>query len=140
MATRKASVFSEYGKITYDMILLEHIQNLGKQILKLPHETMLPDSNIPTGVKYEDIIKSYADGVEHLESMLAPYATETYREAVAGLERSEETLELFTYAKKKYSALMRLCDEKGFLLSKIAVKTPIEDGDDEVQTVELASQ
>jgi len=128
---------SEYGKLDYSFLVLDYTQALGKQLLKLPHEIVEKDVNTPLGCTYADIIQSYCDGVRHLEGLLCPYLTKEYLDEITALgeektkgREHEFRFRDFQYNQKKFAALMRLCDAKGFLLGKVAGKTPLEGEED----------
>lgn len=113
----------EFAKINFDFLLMTHIQDINKQLSKLPHESVLPNYSEPVGTTYIDIITSYCNMVEHLEALLKPYHDDIYR----GIE-FDDKIELNT-AKNKFGRLMELCDRKGFLFVKIRTKVSGEDSE-----------
>ena len=113
----------EFGKINFDFLLMTHIQNINQQLAKLPHELVMPDLSRPVGTTYKDILLSYYNMVEHLEALLKPYHDEDYKK----LSFSDNID--FPTAKKKFGSLMELCDRKGFLFTKMKVKTSGEADD-----------
>lgn len=103
----------EFGKIDFDFLLMTHIENINKQLAKLPHESIMANYNEPVGTTYNDIIQSYTNMVNHLEQLLKPYWDEQYN-----VEEAKD----FSTSKIKFGALMQLCDRKGFLFTKIRTK------------------
>lgn len=110
----------DYGKVNFDFVLMTHIQDIGKQLQKLPHESILPNQSEPVGTTYDDIIKSYCHMVDHLESLLESYYDEAYSKG--------EICKTFQQAKDKFGKLMCLCSRKNFLFTRIRVKASGEDG------------
>jgi len=125
---------SEYGKLDYNLLVLDYAQAIGKQLLHLPREVVNAALNENSGCTHADIIQSYCEAVEHFEGLLSPYHTREYNEEIDALntEAQAEDSECteFDYSKEKFAALMRLCDQKGFLLGKVAGKTQLGDDDD----------
>ena len=60
------------SRIAYHIMLTRHFDALFFQLMKLPHE--LPDAQTSTfvGTKYEDIEKSYLNGVMHIYEEFRP--------------------------------------------------------------------
>jgi len=110
----------DYGKVNFDFVLMTHIQDINKQLSKLPHESVIPNMNEPVGTTHNDIITSYCDMVEHLEALLKPYHDDKYKAVALTGER-------FAKAKAMFGNLMELCERKNFLFTKIRVKVSGED-------------
>jgi hypothetical protein len=103
----------DYGKINFDFVLMTHIQDINKQLSKLPHESILPNQNEPVGTTYEDIIKSYCNMVHQLAQLLKPYWDDTYKLTTSENETT------FAGANMRFGLLMELCGRKNFLFTKI---------------------
>ena len=113
----------DYGKVNFDFVLMTHIQDINKQLSKLPHESNVPNMNEPVGTTHRDIITSYCDMVEHLEVLLKAYHDDIYRRLV--IDKSDR----FERAKEMFGNLMLLCERRNFLFTKIRVKASGEDHD-----------
>jgi len=113
----------EYGKVNFDFLLMTHIQDINKQLAKLPHESVMPDYNEPVGTTYKDIITSYCNMVEHLGYLLKPYWDDEFK----GAKISEA--KTFQTASVKFGHLMELCDRRGFLFTKMKVRASGENED-----------
>lgn len=59
-------------RVLYIPNLSMFLLDLHKQVLKLPHEMQDPNQNFPVGTKYEDIVKSFCNGVDVAYAMLGP--------------------------------------------------------------------
>lgn len=112
----------DYGKINFDFVLMTFIGDINKQLSKLPHESIIPNMNDPVGTTHEDIINSYCDMVEHLEVLLEAYHDDTY---ILGATLKEA--DRFKKAKQMFGNMMKLCERKNFLFTKIRVKVSGED-------------
>lgn len=110
----------EVAKITYDVVLFEHIINMGRQLARLPNENVKENINFPVGQTYEDIVRSYCDMVEHFEGLLAPYLDSEY----VAIEIATPDIK---QAKKKFAELIKVCARRGFLLTKVAKNVSVED-------------
>lgn len=113
----------EFGKINFDYLLMTHIQNINQQLAKLPHESVMANMNEPVGTTYKDILLSYYNMVQHLSALLKPYWDEEYKKV-----KSDDAV-TFIAAKDRFGHLMELCDRKGFLFTKMKVKTSGEADD-----------
>jgi hypothetical protein len=112
----------DYGKVNFDFVLMTHIQDINKQLSKLPHESILPNQNEPTGTTHQDIINSYCEMVHQLAQLLKPYWDDKY---ILTTVENEMT---FAGANLRFGLLMELCGRKNFLFTKIKVKASGEDG------------
>lgn len=120
----------DYAKVDYDYLLMKQIELCGVILSKLPHEMLDERFPHPIGMKYEDVVKAYADSVQHLESMLKPYwnTDEEYKK-INAIKRKEE----LEYSTNKFGELMCLADRKGLLLQKIrtGVRADVDEFDDD---------
>jgi hypothetical protein len=107
----------DYAKISFDIILMEHIQDCGKQLQKLPHEVNDPSLDRPIGQTYFDVVTSYSNLVDHLEALLKPYHDQDYQPQPS--PDGSDPREIFIAAKVKFEQLMCLCQRKNFLLQKV---------------------
>jgi hypothetical protein len=76
-----------------------------------------------TGTTYEDITRSYCDGVEHFESILDPYISDEVRKNI-----KEKDGKLAT-AKTNLRVLMKVCKTLGYLIPE--TRTAWADDEDE---------
>lgn len=111
----------DYGKVNFDFVLMTQIQDIGKQLARLPHESIMQGFNEPVGTTHADIIVSYCDMVEHLEFLLEAYQDEAYK------KESFNDKDRFEKSKKRFGGLIRLCHRCNFLFTKIRVKASGED-------------
>ena len=114
-------------KLDINFIVLVYIHELGQQLLKLPNEITDPNLANPVGCTYQNIVQSYCDGVDHLESMVMGLTDDpsTYKEDVAKLEGDD-----FTKAKRKIKCIISQCDRIGIMADKAIITTldtPVED-------------
>lgn len=109
----------EFGKIPFDFVLMTYIQDINKQLAKLPHESIMQNLNEPVGTTYNDIVQSYCNMVAQLSQLLKPYWDEEY----ILLDRSCAS---FAEANTTFGCLMQLCDRRGFLFSKIRSRVSAE--------------
>lgn len=113
----------DYGKVNFDFILMTHIQDINKQLSKLPHESILPNMNEPVGTTYDDIIKSYCNMVHQLAQLLKPYWDDTYKLTMVEDEYT------FIGANLRFGFLMELCGRKQFLFTKIRENVAADNSD-----------
>lgn len=113
----------DYGKINFDFVLMTHIQDINKQLAKLPHESIIPNMNEPVGTTEEDIINSYCNMVHQLAQLLKPYWDDTYKLTMVESERT------FEGANMRFGFLMELCGRKQFLFTKIREKVSADNHD-----------
>lgn len=118
----------EYARVNFDFLLMTHVQDINKQLSKLPHESLIADYNEPVGTTYRDIIISYCNMVEHLGQLLKPYWDEEYKKYSKPLQANE-----FSKASDKFGYLMELMERKGFLFTKMKIRTSAED-EEEINT------
>lgn len=111
----------DYGKVNFDFVLMTHIQDINKQLSKLPHESVMPNMNEVVGTTYNDIEKSYCNMVFQLEQLLRPYWDDVYRATMAENESG------FKKMNTRFGYLMELCGRQQFLFTKIRVKVSAED-------------
>ena len=111
----------DYGKVNFDFVLMTHIQDINKQLAKLPHESVLPNMNDLVGTTYADIERSYCAMVLQMEQLLKPYWDDIYRQTMAEDEKGFKTLNA------RFGYLMELCGRQQFLFTKIRVKVSAED-------------
>lgn len=123
MAENWKGTSQDYGKVNFDFVLMTHIQDISKQLSRLPHESIIANMNEPVGTTHADIINSYCDMVQHLEELLKPYWDEEYKK-----EKFEEKIK-FVDAKRMFGCLMQLCSRNNFLFTKIRVKVSGEDSE-----------
>jgi hypothetical protein len=116
----KSDMTKEFGRINFDFLLMTHIMNINQQLAKLPHEMIDLNLSKPIGQTHDDIIVSYSDMVEHLAQLLKPYWDEKY------IAVNSDATD-FKSARAKFGYLMQLCDRKGFLYTKMKVRTSGED-------------
>jgi hypothetical protein len=109
----------DYAKISFEVILMTHIQDCGKQLQKLPHEMVDPNLDRPVGQTYLDVVTSYSNMIDHLEGMLKPYHDPKYIESLKDAPDNNNAREIFLHAKERFGHLIDLCERKGFLLQKI---------------------
>jgi len=103
----------DYGKVNFDFVLMTHIQDINKQLSKLPHESVLPNQSEPTGTTHADIINSYCEMVHQLAQLLKPYWDDAYKLTTVENEMT------FAGANLRFGLLMELCGRKNFLFTKI---------------------
>ena len=113
----------DYGKVNFDFVLMTHIQDINKQLSKLPHESIIPNMNEPVGTTYKDIISSYCDMVHQLAQLLKPYWDDAYKLTQVENERT------FEGANMRFGFLMELCGRKQFLFTKIREKVAADNRD-----------
>lgn len=129
---------SEWGKWGYIEICYKQIQLLGIQISKLPHEIIDQSSNQVAGTDYSDIVKSYANGIDHFEALITPYLTDEYVKEYLDEKLIEKNDEKFQYYRRKFGKLIKIFYDKGFLSEKIKTGVPIEEDDSNGQAVEAS--
>ena len=116
------NIFNDQKKANIKYIVISFLHELGQQLLKLPHEMVDKDIGI-TGTTYEDITRSYCDGVEHFESILDPYISDEVRKNI-----KEKDGKLAT-AKTNLRVLMKVCKTLGYLIPE--TRTAWADDEDE---------
>ena len=124
----RTNIIKEASQASYDFVLQEHIKDMGKQLTKLPHEIWDTNTNKPSNTTHKDIVVSYADMVDHLEAMLAPYQIECADERPPN-DKPEE--EIFRYAQKKSGYLLCEASRLGLLLQKIEARATIEEDEED---------
>lgn len=94
------------------------MHELGQQLLKLPHEMVDKDIGI-TGTTYDDIKRSYIDGVDHMESLLVGLTDDTkqYLDQVKKIDTKDE----FKIAKEKIKYLVGQADRMGIMDDKVLI-------------------
>lgn len=112
------NIFNDQKKANIKYIVISFLHELGSQLLKLPHEMVDKDIGI-TGTTYDDIKRSYCDGVEHLESLLLGLTDDikTYLEDVGKIKEKDE----FALAKKKVKCLVAQADRMGIMDDKVLI-------------------
>ena len=115
----KTNIIKDASKADYDFVLQDFIMALGKQLTKLPHEIWDEPSNKASNTTHKDIVISYADMTDHLESMLICYCG---KDDVVRPSNDKKEEEIFTYAKEKFGRLIQIAHDKGLLLEKIKAK------------------
>ena len=112
------NIFNDQKKANVKYIVISFLHELGQQLLKLPHEMVDRDIGV-TGTTYEDIKRSYIDGVEHMENLLLGLTdeTSTYLEDIKKIESSDE----FVVAKRKVQHLVALADRMGIMDDKVLI-------------------
>ena len=111
-----------HGAINPAYLISKRIDRLGAQLDKLPHESVLPGYNEPTGVTYADIKQSFVDGLNFLTGM------------VAELDDPEKPILVeevtdFAGAFKQFRAIMKLLNNKNMFFKR--TKTGELDVDDD---------
>jgi hypothetical protein len=112
------NIFNDQKKANVKYIVISFLHELGQQLLKLPHEMVDKDIGI-TGTTYDDIKRSYIDGVDHMESLLTGLTDETndYLSDLKKIESKEE----FIIAKSKIKCLVALADRMGIMDDKVLI-------------------
>ena len=112
------NIFNDQKKANIKYIVISFLHELGQQLLKLPHEMVDRDIGV-TGTTYEDIKRSYIDGIEHMENLLLGLTDETttYFEDIKKIDSSDE----FVLAKKKVQHLVALADRMGIMDDKVLI-------------------
>lgn len=112
------NIFNDQKKANVKYIVISFLHELGQQLLKLPHEMVDRDIGI-TGTTYDDIKRSYIDGVEHMESLLLGLTDETttYLADIKKIESSDE----FVMAKRKVQHMVSLADRMGIMDDKVLI-------------------
>jgi len=116
----------DYGKINFDFVLMTHIQDINKQLSKLPHESIIEGMNTPVGTTYDDIVKSYCNMVHQLGQLLKPYWDDQYKLTTVPTVQNENT---FEGANIRFGFLMELCGRKQFLFTKIKEMVAADNSD-----------
>lgn len=112
------NIFNDQKKANIKYIVISFLHELGQQLLKLPHEMVDRDIGV-TGTTYDDIKRSYIDGVEHMENLLLGLTDETttYLDDIKKIESSDE----FVVAKRKVQHLVSLADRMGIMDDKVLI-------------------
>lgn len=112
------NIFNDQKKQNIKFIVISFLHELGSQLLKLPHEMVDKDIGI-TGTTYDDIKRSYIDGIEHMESLLLGLTDEPgqYHEDCKKIVETDE----FIKAKKKIRCLVALADRMGIMDDKVLI-------------------
>lgn len=118
------NIFNDQKKANIKFITISFLHELGQQLLKLPHEMVDKDIGI-TGTTYDDIKRSYIDGVEHMESLLLGL-TDDYLQYQSDIKELKE-IDEFVVAKKKIKHLVSLADRMGIMDDKVLI-TDIDPG------------
>lgn len=122
------SQYADFTKLNYMTVVMDYVQVIGKQVLRLPHENIVIGSATPNGTTHENIIESFYESVEVFESMLAPYLNDRYKQEIRPLvvpvpTMKDYTRQQFLYGKAKFAALINLCDDLRLLLPKVRKNT-----------------
>lgn len=112
------NIFNDQKKANIKYIVISFLHELGQQLLKLPHEMVDKDIGI-TGTTYDDIKRSYIDGVDHMESLLVGLTDDTklYLDQVKKIETKDE----FKIAKEKVKYLVGQADRMGIMDDKVLI-------------------
>lgn len=111
------NIFNDQKKANVKYIVISFLHELGSQLLKLPHEMVDKDIGV-TGTTYEDITRSYCDGVEHLESLLLGLTDDNkqYLSDIATIKATGLAL-----AKIKVKHLVAQADRMGIMDDKVLI-------------------
>lgn len=113
------NLFNDQKKANIKYIVVSYLHELGRQLLKLPHEQLDINVNEPTGTTYNDIKRSYCDGIDHFENLLLGLSDDTkqYLTDIATIKDKDE----FVAAKKKIKFLVALADRMGVMDDKVLI-------------------
>lgn len=111
------NIFNDQKKANIKYIVISFLHELGSQLLKLPHEMVDKDIGV-TGTTYDDIVRSYCDGVDHLESLLLGLTddNEQYLDDVSKIKENGLAL-----AKIKVKHLVAQADRMGIMDDKVLI-------------------
>ena len=103
--------------LNFKVIIMRQIDRCGFSLSKLPHEYQNENLSQPLGCSFDDIRRSFYDGVQLLEALLEPYLDDQYRARYAILEGSyNETKDAAAFYFKRFSNAVALCARIGLLL------------------------
>ena len=119
------------NKVDGGFIMTQYFMDVNRQILKLPAEIRNIENNMPTGTKYEDIVRSYCNGVDVLEEIIMGqfYTEEMLKEYIDKRDAECKGLEEFALAKRKVRLIVRHLDKNNMFNAHTA--SVMLDEDDE---------
>ena len=115
-------------KILYVPNLSIFMKELNEQVLKLPHEMQDPQSNIPVGTKYSDIVDSVVNGVEMLYSNFSPIRKMLNRNYEAPIDDAFTKKNKFLKSLDKLEWIYNLAEDADMLNDRVIVEEIPEDG------------
>lgn len=118
------------GDLNYRLIVMRQVDRCGITLSKLPHEgTMVSEGALGTsGCTYQDIARSFSDGVRLLESLLTPYFDKEYKKQRAELNDEYRGKKNITDADmrslffQRYGLIISLCARLGMLLEPMGAE------------------